>query len=307
MFSLLKKLFTVFCDFYIGKNDDDNCNRCDKYDNNKYENSLRTRMKHYLSRYNSYCHYYKPHIISLKSKKLLFFVNHLTSFDEKLEILKEHNQMLVGVCSKLYERFDPHMIYTFNNEIHLVFYYNDDGDVLYYGNINKLTTSIVSYASICMEKFLSQKGVNIDFLFEGEFVEFDKDYETLNYLIWRQLDCKRNNTVLLYRCLKQNEILDSKLNLDKIKIEEMQKEFKNYRSEQNKTELDINESIFTGNIIKRQLYYKEGVPKKEIEYNEKQQEAEPKLYSRKRLVVEHFDLVNNFKENARKYIYNKVM
>jgi len=294
MFSVVKKLFNVFCDFFfVHKVNDDITAEINK---TKYENSLRTRMKHYLSRYNSYCHYYKPHIISLKSKKLLFFVNHLTSFEEKLEILKDHNQMLVDVCSKLYERFDPHMIYTFNNEIHLVFYYNDDGDVLYYGNVNKLMTSIVSYSSICMEKALSRKGVNIDFLFEGEFVEFDKDYETLNYLIWRQLDCKRNNTVLLYRCLKQNEILDGKLSLDKIKIEEMQGEFKNYKGGQN-----VNESIFTGNVIKRQLYYKER------QENKNQEQEETSLYTRKRLVVDHLYLGDEFKENARKYIYNKVM
>uniref|UniRef100_A0A6C0DUS9 Uncharacterized protein n=1 Tax=viral metagenome TaxID=1070528 RepID=A0A6C0DUS9_9ZZZZ len=290
MLTVLKKKLESL--FYI--TEEDNC-----------ENSLQTRMKHYLSRYNSECHYYKPRIISLKSKKLLFFVNHLTTLDEKLEILKEHNQMLIDVCSKLYKRFDPHMIYTFNNEIHLVFYYNDEGDVLYYGDVNKLITSIVSYASVYMEKKLSEKGMNIDFIFNGEFVEFDKDYETLNYIIWRQLDCKRNNTVLLYRCLKQSEILDNKLVLDKIKNEEMIEELKTYKS--------IDESIFNGNIIKRQLYYKERSSKdnssKKIQNNKesKREWSENGMYTRKRLVVDNINLVDNFKENAKKYIYNKVM
>lgn len=294
MLTVLKKIANVFYKF---------CTRECNNDNNDLdvirENSLRTRMKHYLSRYNSECHYYKPHIISLKSKKLLFFVNHLTTIEEKLEILKEHNQMLIDVCSKLYDRFDPHMIYTFNNEIHLVFYYNDSGDVLYYGDVNKLITSIVSYASVYMEKKLSEKGVNIDFLFNGEFVEFDKDYETLNYIIWRQLDCKRNNTVLLYRCLKQNEILDNKLTLDKIKNEEMRKEIEDYTY--------IDESIFNGNIIKRQLYYKEKNSKETDETQNEKEWSENGMYTRKRLVVNNINFVNNFKENARKYIYNKVM
>lgn len=303
MLTVLKKLGSTLYKF---------CTRDYNYEKNSMinENSLRTRMKHYLSRHNSECHYYKPHIISLKSKKLLFFINHLTTLEEKLEILKEHNQMLIDVCSKLYERFDPHMIYTFNNEIHMVFYYNDEGNVLYYGDVNKLITSIVSYASIYMEKKLSEKGVNIDFIFNGEFVEFDKDYETLNYIIWRQLDCKRNNTVLLYRCLKQSEILDNKLVLDKIKNEEMREELENYTS--------IDESIFNGNIIKRQLYYKERTSKerpcketstKETQNNEqsKREWSENGMYTRKRLVVDNINLVNNFKENARKYIYNKVM
>lgn len=324
MLNVLKKLANVFYNFCIDKhnvNNDDNCNNYNNYNNNNKkhnfnENSLRTRMKHYLARHNSNCHYYKPHIISLKSKKLLFFVNYLTTLEEKLEIFKDHNKMLIDVCSKLYERFDPHMIYTFNNEIHLVFYYNDEGDVLYYGDVNKLITSIVSYASICMEKKLSEKGVNIDFLFNGEFVEFDKDYETLNYLIWRQLDCKRNNTVLLYRCLKQNEILDNKLVIDKIKNEEMSKEIQDY--------IHIDESIFNGNIIKRQIYYKERsiaensenkitenkITENRITENKNKVEkewSENGMYIRKRLVVDHINLVNNFKENARKYIYNKVM
>lgn len=294
MLTVLKKLGTVFYKFFT---------KDSNYENSVIinENSLRTRMKHYLSRYNAECHYYKPHIISLKSKKLLFFVNHLTTLEEKLEILKEHNQMLINVCSKLYERFDPHMIYTFNNEIHLVFYYNDEGNVLYYGDVNKLVTSIVSYASVCMEKNLSENGVNIDFLFHGEFVEFDKDYETLNYIIWRQLDCKRNNTVLLYRCLKQNEILDNKLVLDKIKNEEMRQELENYTS--------IHESIFNGNIIKRQLFYKERSANEKTTQQTQNDEqwSENGMYTRKRLIIDHINLVKNFKENARKYIYNKVM
>jgi hypothetical protein len=156
-----------------------------------------------------------------------------------------------------------------------------------------------------MEKKLSEKGMNIDFIFNGEFVEFDKDYETLNYIIWRQLDCKRNNTVLLYRCLKQSEILDNKLVLDKIKNEEMIEELKTYKS--------IDESIFNGNIIKRQLYYKERSSKdnssKKIQNNKesKREWSENGMCTRKRLVVDNINLVDNFKENARKYIYNKVM
>jgi hypothetical protein len=165
-----------------------------------------------------------------------------------------------------------------------------------------------------MEKKLLEKGIDIDFLFNGEFIEFDKDYETLNYLIWRQLDCKRNNTVLLYRCLKRNDILDNNLILDKIKNEEMRQELNDYT--------DIHESIFTGNIIKRQLYYKERSTKerstKEIKEKtiisiEEEEEHDGKewsengMYTRRRLVVDHLDLVNNFRENARKYIYNKVM
>lgn len=284
--SFLKKIAKVLTDF---------CSKDDFTKSEQSENCLRHRMKHYLSRYNSYCHYYKPHIISLKSKKLLFFINHLTTLDEKLDIFKEHNDMLIAVCKKLYERFDPHMIYTFNNEIHLVFYYNDMGDVLYYGNVNKLITSIVSYASIYMEKIFSQKGIDIDFLFDGEFVEFDEDYETLNYLVWRQLDCKRNNTVLLYRCIKKDQILDNKLAIDKIKIEEMQQEFENYNK--------IDESIFTGNIIKRQLFYKE----KQTKDKKQKYDQDDNLYVRKKLVVDHIYLTNKFKENARKYIYNKVM
>ena len=300
MLTVLKKLGSALYKFCTGERNSEI-----EDSNMSNENLLRTRMKHYLSRYNSECHYYKPHIISLKSKKLLFFVNHLTTLEEKLEILKEHNQMLIDVCSKLYKRFDPHMIYTFNNEIHLVFYYNDEGNVLYYGDVNKLITSIVSYASIYMEKKLSEKGINIDFIFNGKFVEFDKDYETLNYIIWRQLDCKRNNTVLLYRCLKQNDILDNKLTLDKIKNEEMRQELENYTS--------IDESIFNGNIIKRQLYYKEQSSKetaiKEMRNNKesKREWSENGMYTRKRLVVDNINLVNNFKENARKYIYNKVI
>jgi tRNA(His) 5'-end guanylyltransferase len=271
-------------------------------------NGIQSRMKNLESKYNSKsCHPYKPHIFSLKSKKLLCYINEMSSLNDKMKFYNVYNSMLRSVCSKLYDRFDPSMIYTFNNEIHLVFYYNEDGNYQYEGNINKLLTNITSYASIIMNESLKENKMEMDFTFDSTFVEFDLEYECLNYIVWRQLDCKRNVVTLLYKCHKN----DKTLNLTGIKLKDLQNElyanYPNFKQEIN--------NLMYGTVLKKEII--------KTENNSESDSSKPFSFSsrdgfeitknqtpvceRKKIVFEHFWLCENFTEIMDLYIINKFL
>lgn len=185
--SLIKKLNNLLFDD----------NSCSDTTNNSQCHSLSHRMKYYVDKHNGEnCHPFKPHIISVKSKNMLNKINEVTDVNTKIELLKLYKDMMIDVSKVLYNRFDPHMMYTFNNELHFLFNYNDDGIFLYDGNIHKLITTICSHVTLEVNKRLPY-----DASFEATFTEFDQDFEALNFLIWRQHDCKRNVSSLLYKCI----------------------------------------------------------------------------------------------------------
>lgn len=174
--------------------------------------SLHTRMRNLVCKQNDEkWHYYKPHIVTLKSKQLLRFLNTVIPIEEKFKALDFFNDILISVCNKLQKRFNPTLIYTFHDEIHLVFNYNDDGNCLYDGKKNRILTTITSYTSVEMTKELLKCHVDISFEYNAKLIEFHKDYETLNYLIYRQVDCKRNTISLLYKCLHGLKSVNMKL------------------------------------------------------------------------------------------------
>lgn len=260
----------------------------------KNEDSLELRMKSYINQLNNAkCHYYKPHIVSIKSKQLLKYINNITALQDKVVFLNDVNNTLVNVSKLLFNRFSPHMIYTFNNEINMVFYYNDQGDYLYNGNITKILTSITSCASVYITKELQNKNINIDFLFDGCFVEFDKDFETLNYLIWRQFSCRRNTLTLLYKCLHMDHYLNGETDINNIKPDDMKQEIDDQITKYEQTRLY--KTLLTGNIIKKRNFYKQSdnCIKTDI--------------FRKIVGVENFYLNDNFKDSLERYIKTKVL
>jgi tRNA(His) 5'-end guanylyltransferase len=283
------------------------------------ESSLRIRMKNLESKQNdNSCHPYKPHIVSLKSRKLLNYLNKITSFEKKFEMFENYNKIMENVCSKLYDRFDPHLIYTFNNEIHLVFYFNDDGEFVYDGDINKTLTNVVSYASVIMTIELLNNNLEADFTFEGTFTEFDVDYETLNYLIWRQSDCKRNIVNLLYKCYKNDIYLeklmkdypdDLKIDLspDGKKVKDLEKLLNYYHpnySEQLK-------NLSLGTIFKKKIIQKTNNDEIVLSHNKNGFEITSKRLEnnseRKELVNFTFCLHDNFSEIMDTYIIEKYL
>lgn len=238
-----------------------------------FKKSLNVRMRELLLKYNSdKFDSYLPYIISLKSKKILEYVNKReNSIEEKVDSWFEYNKLLINICKECYNRFNPTLIYTFNDEIHLVFYNNNNNN-MYLENINEKLTTIVSYVTYLITK--SSKYEN--FSFYGKYVQFNTQYETLNYLIWRQLDCKRNNTNELYRYYTQDSIISIEQKIKKL--------------EDNMID-EILHNIIYGNILKKELIY--------IEDKNKD------LVSRKVITNSNILFSNNFTENLQKYIYNK--
>jgi tRNA(His) 5'-end guanylyltransferase len=258
------------------------------------QSTLDNRMRNYIKNNNKQCHGFKPFIITIKSRQLSEYINIITDFDEKVKMLNNIQDILFETSKVIYTRFDPHLIYTFQNEINIVFFYNDNGTFIYNGDINKIVTNIVSVVSIEVYKRLSQP--NFDLNFYGHFVEFDIDYEVLNYLVWRQMDCKRNTITLLYRCYNEYDI--NKYDINGIKVIDMIS-FLN-----NKTGKDIYQEymhLLTGNIIKKCLFYKI-----KNERDEKDDVKDKNVIIRRSIGIENIYFSDNFKNVLRKYIINKI-
>ncbi len=258
--------------------------------------TLSWRMSKVVSRYNDRAfHCYKPFVITVKSKQLLSYINKVTDIKTKLEFLTSYNDILVSVCERLYHDYDPTMIYAFNNEITLVFFYNDYGDYKYNGNINRLLTSVASDASLHMYKKLQESQIDLHTSFSATCVEFSDDYEVMNYVIWRQMDCKRNTITLLHKCLYTSDPITN------VKLDTLQFNLDGY----------LTNAFMHGNIIKKQLYYTvSDTPKVTVELADTFNVTKPEedtLVTRKKIVVHHKKLSKSFMANFITYISNKVL
>lgn len=262
---------------------------------NSFKTTLDERMKNISDKHNRKCHSYKPHIVTIKSKQILSHLKSISlsnlSFDEKRMQITELNDILIDVCKSIYITYDPHLIYSYHNEINIVFFYKENGNYLYDGNINTLLTNLVSYTTLKMNNKLQKINDLKEVIFTGKFVEFDNDYEILNYIIWRQINCKRNTLSLFYKCLYKNK------DIDNIKITEMQ----NILHEK---DIKIDEFL-TGNTLKKILYYKYS---DFIIFNENSKtDNEKDLITRKCICVKNVYFSDNFNENFFKYIKNKIL
>lgn len=260
-------------------------------------NEIKTRMSKYIDQNNKKCHPFKPFIVTLKSRQILSYFNYLTKIDEKLKFIEKFDEIMIKVSKKLYTQYDPHMVYTFHDEIHLVFFYNENGNYLYSGDINKIITTLVSYTSIEMTKILTKRSIDLDFVYKGQFIEFDNDYEILNYIIWRQFDCKRNIITLLYKCINLESFLNNKDKNNCLNLNTMEKDV----SDVLKEKLEV---YCTGNILKKSLIYTNTKNPKIVINRENE---DNNLILRKKINVENFYFSNNFTENFNKYIKNKIM
>jgi hypothetical protein len=261
---------------------------------------LDIRMRDIVNSKNSLkCHGFKPFVITLKSKTLMSYINRLTDYDSKIKELNEFQDILFKVSKKIYTKYDPHLIYTFQNEINVVFYYNDDGNYIYDGNINKMITSMSSYVTMEFTKQLLKRNIDIDVYFFSQFVEFDIDYEILNYLVWRQMDCKRNTITLLYKCMYKDEFLDGTRCVENVSVTKM--------IELISDKVRDNNNLLIGNTIKKFLFYKivKGKFDKKNVDNSDNVDGDI-MVSRKSVGIETVIFSENFKENLQKYVMNKV-
>lgn len=172
-----------------------------------FNKSLNSRMREMLLKYNNDTFDgNKPYIISVKSRRILEYVNKdETSLEEKIKNWNKYNDILVDISNECYNYFSPSLMYVFNDEIHFVFYNEKDS---YNGNINKTLTTIVSFVT----RLFAIKLNDYVFTCYGKYIQFNTEYETLNYLVWRQNDCKRNNTNTLSKYSEKN-ITDDTTNI----------------------------------------------------------------------------------------------
>lgn len=147
---------------------------------------LPQRMSYYLDKYNSSsAHSYKGHVVVLKSRRVLeLFTKNKNSID-KLDMI--HSGM-INICESLIEKYNPRLVYTFNDEVHLVFMYDEDDHSRYIfdGNVHKLLTHMSSTMTYLISK-VNLLVVNPEVT--AKFVQFNNDYELLNFIAWKQSHC----------------------------------------------------------------------------------------------------------------------
>lgn len=231
---------------------------------------LKKRMQDLIDKYNSDTFDdYRYHIITVKSKEINQYIN--SDFSKNADRMHD---IFVKVSKESYHPFAPVMIYTFNNEINFVF---DTENDQFNRNINKRLTAIVSYITNRVTKELFNRGINMEFMFTGKFIEFEKDYETFNYLVWRQCECYRNNILALAK--------ENGLETHKLKTKELFEML-------GKKESEYPPYVLNGSIIK-----------KEIIYVEKENDTILRTF----LNVDHIILSDSFCSNIRKYLYNRML
>lgn len=245
--------------------------------------------KRQINQNSTQVHCFKPFVISLKNKTISKTLNKLEDLNDKVKHIQEHNKILQEIGKVLYLYFDPRFVYSFNNEINLVFFYNDNGNYIYDGNINKLLTSVASMASVLYSEKTNSKG-----FFTANVVEFDIDHEVLNYIVWRQYDCVRNTTCLLYKCAFKDKYLDGDLKLENTKSDSMkQLVFAKLNGDYNTSDLI---SVMYGITLKKKLYYK---------ILETEMINDDEVAARYEIKGESVIFNESFKENLQKFVLNK--
>lgn len=268
------------------------------YRNLSDENSLHNRMKELSTKWNGYnIHPFKPTIVTLTSHNLLKFINTLSSYDNKIKFYEQWNSVYKKTSEQLYKKFNPSMIYYFNDEINLVFYHNDYGEMWANGNLHKMISNISSYTTRCLSLELIKIGVDLDFCFNCKVVQFDDKYETLNWIIWRQADCRKNTIALLYKCYhldfvdrKNLGILNRILN-SKIKgLMTSELEMFLYEKLQDVVGLD---KLLLGTILKKQIHVIQSENKS--------------LHTKKEIVIFNIKMSENFVNNFIMFIKQRYL
>lgn len=130
---------------------------------------------------NATMHPYKINILTFKSSdvtKKIRNANSLESISQIQSLLYNEN-----VLEKIYEKWNPTVIFIGLSEIHLIKMYEEDDDytLLYGGNIHKVLTTLVSTISL-----------TTGFEFSGSFIELDRDEDLLEFVALKQKEIYRN-------------------------------------------------------------------------------------------------------------------
>lgn len=243
--------------------------------------SLKTRMQDLLDVYNGdIVDSYSPYIVSLKSKDILEYINFPKhNITEQINVWSQYNTILQTVIRESYNRFNPTMMYAFNDELHFVFHNTSDYMDVYNGNITRIMTTINSFVTRLFTREFIKHGIDFEFTFNAKYAQFSEEYEALNYVIWRQLDCKRNNTITLFKYFKN----DTKY----MNLEDVTQNLCHNLKDNNINYTDLSDIIY-GYVVKKELVYIE---------------KGSDIVTRKVFNVSNTVLNDGFKENLHKYIY----
>jgi hypothetical protein len=168
--------------------------------------SFNTRMKALLHKHNSRsAHPFKAFVVSLSSKTVLKRM--------RMTSQKHIHGLLVDTAKYLIERYNPHLTYVCNNEMHFVFMYEDYQSHPFDGNFNKIISSMTgsaTYFFTVVDAVLNENDASFscDPGFTAKVVEFENDYDTLNYLVYRQNFCYNNNCLAHVSLLEKDDLKD---------------------------------------------------------------------------------------------------
>lgn len=162
--------------------------------------TLSERMRSIASKFNSTkCHAFNGFIVQLKSKKILQHFNQMSVSTNPSDSV---HSIMLQISHQLAKTYNPTLIYTFNDEILMVFMYNEHGHSLFDRNINNILTHVTGTASYLGTYYevlgKDQHNLLRNPEFQARFIQFKNDYDVLNYLVWRQHHCQANNLNSLY-------------------------------------------------------------------------------------------------------------
>lgn len=153
---------------------------------------FQTQEEKFKCLYNKYngatMHPYKINIMTFKSSDVIKKIRNANS----LESISQIQSLLYNenLLEKVYEKWNPTVIFVGLSEIHLIKMYEEDDDytLLYSGNIHKVLTTLVSTISL-----------STGFEFSGSFIELDRDEDLIEFIALKQKEIHRNVLNFLWK------------------------------------------------------------------------------------------------------------
>ena len=178
---------------------------------------LKERMKKKLERYNSdNLDEFSDIVIYLSSDDILRRLK-----GDKFVDIVEINEKIRKTGELLCKKYGFDDVISFNNEISLIYLYDkqkqDNKNMIYDGNKNKLLSILASEASIIFSNIYSNGSEDSNsYRFSSRYIEFERENEIKDWYKWRQENCHNNIISLLYKLvINRNNESKSKSEMEK--------------------------------------------------------------------------------------------
>ena len=169
--------------------------------------TLDERMKRKMDSYNDeVCDDYSDFVIYLTSDEI---VKRLKIND--LETIIKINNNIKDVGDALKSKYGFDEVYCFNNEISLIYKYEnqkaENKELVYNGNKHKILTKLASEASCIFTRMMNEMN---NYMFKARYIRFYEDGDVENWKKWRENDCERNIVNYLYRLVISSKVRGKK-------------------------------------------------------------------------------------------------